>query len=218
VGRQRHAAGQDAQRHRYPVPEHDGDQRDDDGQTLPSDANGGYQLVVLDNNGDVIVNNLYALTGNASADAATQDKLANTMLPYTHQASLLLEGFGKLPAIDSSTNLANVIQGVGGRADVVDRFNGKTDSTGGVYALITGPSNSVEHSWGGGWKASEASYERTHTNGSLTALMVRDSTQDAYIPFHADSGAPDVAGQNRYDRVAQVDLQRGRFKLWSRPR
>jgi hypothetical protein len=59
-----------------------------------------------------------------------------------------------------------VIQSIGGRADVVDRFNGKTDSTGGVYALIAGPSNTAANSWSPGWKASEASYERTQTNGA----------------------------------------------------
>ena len=69
-------------------------------QALPSGANGGYQLVVLDNDGNVIVNSLYALTGNPSADAATENNLATTMVNYTHRASLLLEGFGTLPAID----------------------------------------------------------------------------------------------------------------------
>ena len=173
-------------------------------QTLPSGANGGYQLVVLDNDGNVIVNNLYPLTGDPSADAATEDDLANTLLTYTHQASMLLEGFGTLPAIASSTNLGNVIQSIGGRADVVDRFNGKTDSTGGVYGLIAGPSSTAANSWSPGWKASEASYERTQTNGSLTALMVRDSTGDAYIPFNTDSGVPDVTGQNRYDLLPMI--------------
>jgi hypothetical protein len=174
-------------------------------QTLPSGSNGGYQLVVLDHNGDVIANNLYAMTGNASADATTENNLANVLLANTDQSSLLLEGFGTLPAIASNTNLGNVIQSIGGRADVVDRFNGKTDSTGGVYGLISGPSSTGEEPWGsGGRTASEASYERTQANGSLTALMVRDSTADGYIPFTTDSGAPDVTGQNRYDLLPMI--------------
>ena len=47
---------------------------------------------------------------------------------------------GPFQSLPADGQLANVIQSIGGRADVVDRFTGTPNSTGGVYALIAGTS------------------------------------------------------------------------------
>lgn len=99
-------------------------------------------------------------------------------------------GFRRAAGRADSTTLANVIQNImGGRADVVSRFNGKSDSMGGVYALITAPYTAPDGTLTR--RIKENSFERTGT-GSLNALLVRDSAQNDYIPLVSDTGAPDA--------------------------
>ena len=163
---------------------------------LPAGAQGGYQLLELDNSGASKWNQLYPITGNAGTDAATLNTLAYDINNATKNTTFLLQGFGNLPAIGSDTNLGNELQNIGGRADVVSRFNGKPDSTGGVYSLIAGPSPTAKNEWSN-YAAEEASFERTGTTGTLSALLVRDATDNDYIPFTADSAAPDPLGTSR---------------------
>ena len=163
---------------------------------LPAGAQGGYQLLELDNSGAWKWDQKYPITGNAGTDATTLNNLASDISNATKNTTFLLQGFGNLPAIGSDTNLGNVLQNIGGRADVVDRFNGKTDSTGGVYALIAGPSPTAKNTWSN-YAAEEASFERTGTTGTLSALLIRDAAANNYIPFTADSAAPDPIGTSR---------------------
>jgi hypothetical protein len=163
-------------------------------QSLSAGQTGGWQLVMLDNNGTPMWNELFPLTGDATADAASEDRLAGVMTG-NGGASWILQAFGTVPAVPDTSNLAQTIQQLGGNADVVSRFNGKADSTGGVYSLISGP-----HFRGNvmGPEADEASFERTGATGSQTALLVRDAGGNAYVPLTGDSATPDAAGSNRY--------------------
>ena len=113
----------------------------------------------------------------------------------TGRLTVLLQGFGALPAIPDGSALSNALVSAGARADVVDRFNGKTDSAGGVYALISGM-----HAGGGAnTQTRETSFERRGA-GSLSALLVRAATDayDDYIPFNSDNGPVDPVASNRY--------------------
>jgi hypothetical protein len=172
-------------------------------QTLPAGVQAGYQLVILDHAGVIRFNQLYPIMGNSS-DAATYDRIVTDIDNQPTNSTVLLQGFGGLPPIDSSTALANKIQTIGGRADVVDRFNSSWDSTGGVYALISAPSPTAHNTWSS-YAAAEVSDERTGafgsqpgTSGSLSALLVRDAAANDYIPMTSDSGAPDPDGTSRY--------------------
>ena len=157
--------------------------------TLPPGATGGYELLFLDNTGRPTgAPKLYSLTGDSIDDPAAEAHLAQDLQNAPKRTTTLLQGFGALPAVPTSTTLANVIQNMGGRADVVSRFNGKSDSTGGAYALITAPYTAPDGTVTP--RANENSFERTGT-GSLNALLVRDSAQSDYIPLVSDTGAPD---------------------------
>ena len=168
-------------------------------QSLAPGSPGGYQLVVLDHNGEVVSNVLYTLSGTAPLDSSIEDNVATAInaLPSTGE-SFMLEGFGPdLPAIPASSPLANAIQSRGGRADVVSRFTGTPDSSGGVYGLISGPSATLANSWSPGWDAQEASFERTQSSGSVAGVLTRDASSNAYVPYNADGGGPDQTG-DRY--------------------
>jgi hypothetical protein len=165
-------------------------------KTLPAGAQGGYQVVFLDHDGGINWNQLYPIMGNGD-DAATYDRIVTDIGNAPSNITILVQGFGTLPAIDASTALANKIQAIGGRTDVVDRFNQTSDPTGGVYALISGPSPTAKNHWSR-YAAAEASHERTGGSGSLSALLVRDATANDYIPMTSDSAAPDPAGSSRY--------------------
>jgi hypothetical protein len=107
---------------------------------------------------------------------------------------MLLQGFGALTPLPTTGNLANAIQNIGGRADVVSRFNGKTDSTGGAYALIAGnASKGLQTSWSPGHRGEETSFERTGSNASLSAQLVRDPATNNFIPYTSDADAPDAS-------------------------
>jgi hypothetical protein len=157
-------------------------------QTLPNGAVGGWQLMVLDNAGNVVTNNVYA---NGS-----ENQLASDM-SVGFGFTIMLQAFGNVPALDNAGNLANTIQTYGGRADVVDRFDGNRDASGGVYSLISGASPTANNAWSG-YAADEASVERNGTSGTLSALLVRDAADNDYIPFTSDFGASDPTGTNRY--------------------
>ncbi len=168
-------------------------------QLLVPGSPGAYQLVVLDHNGQVVSNWLYTLSGTPATDLLIEDNVATAInaLPSTGE-SFMLEGFGPdLPAIPASSALANAIQNRGGRADVVSRFTGTPDSSGGVYGLIAGPSATLANSWSPGWDAQEASFERTQSSGSVAGVLTRDASSNAYVPYDADGGGPDQTG-DRY--------------------
>jgi hypothetical protein len=165
--------------------------------TLSAGETGGWQMTVLDHSAKAS-DTLYPLTGNAGEDGAAEDQLASDIKNVGWGSTILLQAFGNVPAVSSASNLANAIQSIGGRADVVDRFNGKTDPTGGVYALISAGSRTANNAWSND-AADEASFERTGATGTLSALLVRDATENDYIPFSSDSGMPDAAGSSRYD-------------------
>jgi hypothetical protein len=179
-------------------------------QTLPAGATGGWQLVMLDHQGKPFVNNIYA------ADATGEDTLSNNLKGIGWGYTWIIQAFGNVPALQPSSNLAQTLQQFGGRADVVDRFNGKTDSTGGVYSLISGGSSKSANSWSPGFKATEASYERTGTTGTQTALLIRDADGNDYVPFNTDSAAPDPAGSNRYSFLPMVYAPPSNWTAWVR--
>ena len=161
-------------------------------QTLPADSPGGFQLIVLGNDGSVVDNELYALSNSSNEDPAIENTLASKIESYpTTTATILLQAFGGVGPIPDNSPLANQIQEHGGRADVVRRFTGEPNATGAVYALIAGPSLAA-NSWSPGWNALEASYERTGA-GSLNALLIRDSQDDAYIPYTGGASEPTTA-------------------------
>ncbi len=173
--------------------------------SLPSGATGGYELQELDNDGDSINSRqLYALDGDAADDLATQTHLADALNGEPADVTTLLQAFGTVPA--PSANLAAAIQALGGRSDVVSRFNGKGDASGGVYALISAPYTDPS-SGKATIMAEENSSERTGT-GSLNALLVRDSQQNDLIPLDSDNGTPDpvdvTAGAGRMALVPLV--------------
>jgi hypothetical protein len=176
-------------------------------QTLPSGAVGGYHLMVLGNVGEVIWNKVYGMTGTAATDSATEDQVAHDIQqwPGANGTTTLLQGFGTLTALPTTGNLGNVIQTIGGRADVVSRFNAKMDATGGVYALIAGnASTSLQTGWSAGYRAEEASFERTGANSSLTALLFRDPSTNNFIPFVADADSPDAVGTDRNSMLPMI--------------
>jgi hypothetical protein len=161
--------------------------------TLPAGATGGFQLVTLDNDGQLSDRQTYALTGNPTADTTTENQLAQELQqdtnPKSPSVTVILEGFGSLPAISSTGALAQQITAIGGNADVISRFgpNQKPDANGGEYALITGRYTTPK---GAVWRAQETNSERTGY-GSLNALLVRDATQNDYVPMTASAGVPD---------------------------
>jgi hypothetical protein len=160
-------------------------------QTLAAGQTGGWHLVLLDNAGQSTTNQLYPV--------GTEDQLASALNNVNSEGygnTVLLQAFGRVPAPGLSSNLATAIAAVGGRADVVSRVNG-ADASGGVYALISGSSGTANNKWSE-YAADEASFERTQATGTLTSLLVRDATQNNYIPFSSDHGALDPAGANRY--------------------
>ena len=164
--------------------------------TLPSGATGGFDLVTLDNDGQLSDQKQYPLTGDASTDTTTENQLPQQLRQDTNPASpsatVMLEGFGSLPAISSTGALAQEIAAIGGNADVISRFGPtqKPDANGGEYALITGRYTTPK---GAVWRAQEASSERTGY-GSLNALLVRDATQNDYVSMTASAGVPDPSG------------------------
>lgn len=183
-------------------------------QLLVPGSPGGYQLVVLDNRGQVVSNVLYTLSGTP-IDSSIEDNLATAInaVPPTGK-SFLLEGFGPdLPAIPATSALANAIQNHGGRADVVARFTGTADSTGGVYGLIAGPSATLANSWSPGWDAQEASFERTQSSGSVAGVLTRDASSNAYIPYNADAGGPDQTG-DRYGILPTIYAPSAGWTNW----
>jgi hypothetical protein len=176
-------------------------------KSLPSGAVGAYHLMVLGNAGEVIWNQVYGMTGTAATDSATEDQIAHDIQqwPGANGTTTLLQGFGTLTALPTTGNLANVIQNIGGRADVVSRLNGKTDKTGGAYALIAGnASSSLQNGWSTGYRAEETSFERTGANSSLTALLVRDPATNDFIPFVSDADSPDAVGTDRNSMLPTI--------------
>jgi len=182
-------------------------------QTLSGGATGGFHLVGLDHTGSVVTNQLYPLTGNAANDTATENNLATAITKPTF--TTLLQAFGKVAALPGNGNLANAIEAIGGRADVVDRF-GPGDATGGVYSLIGAPTSGRANAWSPGYRAEEASFERTGTTGTLTSLLVRDPSANDYIPFATDSATLDPNGSNRYSLMAQVSGPATSWNQWIR--
>jgi hypothetical protein len=188
-----------------------------DSAPLSAGATGGWQLVMLDNDGKPWWNQTFSLTGNPTTDAATEDQLAYTIQNNRSWGyTWILQAFGNVPAVPASSKLAAAIQSLGGRADVVDRFNGTADSTGGVYALVSGGSIGAANSWSPNFKGTESSFERTGTSGSLTALLVRDATQDDYVPFSSDSAAPAPAGANPYSFLPMAYAAPSDWSRWVR--
>ena len=186
-------------------------------QSLPDGATGGYQLVVLDNNGEEIIDELFSLYGDPARDEQTENSLASTISSYPHAASIVLQAFGIVPSLPADGQLANVIQSIGGRADVVDRFTGTPNSTGGVYALIAGTSPGGANSWSPGWRAIESSYERTGTSGALSALLARDSTGDAYVPYSGYSSGLTASNATDYAFLPLAYAPPSSWADWVRP-
>jgi hypothetical protein len=182
--------------------------------SLPAGAIGGYHLIELDNNGAAKWQYLYPMTGNGSTDAPELSKLAFDIGNSSPNTTFLLQGFGKLAAIDPTSDLGAKLQSIGGRADVASRFNGTTDSTGGVYALISGRSQTDHNTWSS-YAADEASYERTKT-ASESGLLVRDAYSNDYIPLTADSSAPDPAGSSRYGIMTTAYAAPSSWANWIR--
>ena len=105
-------------------------------------------------------NQLFPLTGDQTADGATEDNLAATiaaLLPGHDDPAAGVRDGADVPAAARSPTRSRPSAAA---SDVVDRFNGHADSTGGVYSLIAGPSPSGNNSWSTGWRAIEASDER----------------------------------------------------------
>jgi hypothetical protein len=159
---------------------------------LPSGATGGFEALLLDNQGAPTAGpSVFALTGNAADDLASENQLAQYLQNAAGQnVTVMLQGFGELQQIDPTGSLAQAIAAVGGNADVIDRFgpifnrvgpNHSPDSSGGDYALVSGRYTTPT---GWDWHAQEASSERTG-DGTLSALLVRDQTQNDYVPMTA---------------------------------
>jgi hypothetical protein len=164
--------------------------------SLPSGATGGFELLTLDNAGDQVRDpSVYSFTGDASSDTAAENQLAHDLQSAAGlHVTIMLQGFGSLPAIDATGSLAQAITAIGGNADVISRFGAKQspDASGGEYALITGRYTTTTKT-GWEWYAQEASSERTG-HGTLSALLVRDQTQNDYVPMTSDASAPGPLG------------------------
>ena len=186
-------------------------------QTLASGQVGGWHLLVLNNSGQPYVNQLYPLTGGG-ADGATQDQLAAQLQGLGFGFTVFLQAFGTVAAPAGASNLANAIQGFGGRADVVSRFNGTADPTGGVYALIASNSKDITFDKVDFelYNAKEASFERTRTTGTLSALMIRTASRNDYTVLSSDTAAADAAGTNRYGFLPLVHQAPTDWTNWVR--
>ena len=171
--------------------------------TLPqTNDTGGFELLTLDNTGSPKDSpTVYGFSGNPTNDAPAEQKLASDLLA-TNGGTFLLQGFGTLPNFSSSGPLSTAINEVGGRSDVLSRLNGAQDPKGAAYSLVAGtytfPGGNLK-----GWRAKEASAERTGT-ANINALLVRDSTANDYIPLTYDTAAPDVVGQGHNDLLPLV--------------
>ena len=166
--------------------------------SLPAGGQGGYQMLLLDNTGTPLhgAGTLYSTDGSEGSNDAMAAALA-TDLGNAVDAGMLtvvLQGFGWLPAIPDGSALSNALVSAGARADVINRLNDTTD-TSGAYALISG----LHTGDGANTQTRETSVER-RGSGSLSALLVRAATDtyDDYIPFNSDNGPVDDAASNRY--------------------
>jgi hypothetical protein len=161
---------------------------------LATGAIGGFELLTLDNAGNPFAGPyVYSLTGDASSDAVVENQLAQALQSAAGQhVTILLQGFGSLPAISVTGTLAQAIAAIGGNAGVISRFGPKQspDSNGGEYALISGRYTTPK-SWR--WYALEASSERTGF-GSMSALLVRDQTQNDYVAMTGGASIPQPLG------------------------
>jgi hypothetical protein len=164
---------------------------------LPSNATGGFELLTLDNAGQPTGDpTSYAFDGTSGTQQSSLDRLntdLTTALDNQH-VTVLLQGWGKLPAITDGSPLQQTLIKLGARGDVIDRFNGTSDGNGGTYALVSGL-----HSGAGTFQTEESSAERTG-KGSLSGLLVRGSSDlwNDYIPFASDDNGPDALADNRY--------------------
>ncbi len=157
--------------------------------SLSSGATGGFELLTLDNVGEPTgPATAYSLVGNTTADAATEGRLATelTNANTNGHVTVLLQGFGKLPAINPTGSLANAIAALGGNADVVSRFGNPLLPANGYYALVsaryTNPNGAALPIAQAVWLSQEASSERSG-DGVLQSLLVRDQTQNDYVPM-----------------------------------
>lgn len=161
---------------------------------LASGATGGFELLTLDNSGDAVAApSVYSFTGDPSGDAAVENQLAQDLQSAAGQhVTIMLQGFGSLPAISSTSALAQAIAAIGGNAGVISRFGPKQspDSSGGEYGLVSGRYTTSK---GWQWFALEASSERTGS-GSISALLVRDSAQNDYVPMTGGASTPQLLG------------------------
>ena len=198
-----------------------------DGQSYPvslaSSATGGFELLTLGNAGaPTSAPTSYPFTGEAAADQVQENRLAQDLQSAVPQhVTIMLQGFGTLPAIDPTGSLAQAIGAIGGNADVISRFgpNQAPDANGGAYALIaarhatfdTPPcalSNDCFE-----WVADETSSERTGS-GTLQAQLVRDATQNNYVPITSDSGTPDPVSGGQYEFLPLVYQAPSSWASW----
>jgi hypothetical protein len=161
---------------------------------LASWAIGGFELLTLDNAGNALAApSAYSLIGDATADAVVENQLATDLQSAAAQhVTILLQGFGSLPVISVTGPLASAIAAISGNPGVISRFGPKQspDSNGGEYALISGRYTTPK-SWQ--WFAQEASSERNGF-GSMSALLVRDQTQNDYVPMTAGASTAQPLG------------------------
>ncbi|MBE2319808.1 hypothetical protein DVA67_027840 [Solirubrobacter sp. CPCC 204708] len=163
--------------------------------TLPSGVSAGYQLVVLDNAGNMVFTpDAYPITGNATADTATENQLAADIENWNQGTTILIQGFGPLPSVPANSDFANELDALGGRSDVAFLLNATHDANGGAYALIAGQRTTGNLR---GWYGKEASHDRTG-GGTLTALLARDPEADNYVARQSDSATGNSAGAQRY--------------------
>jgi hypothetical protein len=154
--------------------------------SLAAGAVGGYQLVTLDNSGNYDWDQIYSMTGNATADAATENQMAADINNAGPNSTYLLQGFGTLTAIDAGSKLASTLQAIGGNADVVGAIDGTKDPTGGVYSLISG-----QHSDGTTTtRAARETSAKLTGHGTLSGLLARDPEGNDYIPLATNPGNP----------------------------
>lgn len=171
--------------------------------TLASNATGGFELVTLDNVGTPTgPATAYPLVGNATTDAATEASLATALSAATTDGhvTVMLQGFGKLPPINGTGPLAQAIAALGGNADVISRFD--ADTAGDKYALVSG--RYTDQSGDLKWLAQESSSERG-VSGVLQSLLVRDQTQNDYVPMTTTSAS--TARVNGDDELTQLVYQ-----------
>ncbi len=173
--------------------------------TLPSGATGGFELLTLNNQGQPVSDPSVYGFGPSLNQSYAENELTTALTNAINDGhvTVMLQGFGVLPHLDPTGALAKAMTTLGANADVFSRFgNSALPPTNYTYALISG--RFTTQSGDVKYLAQEASSERSG-QGQLQSQLVRDQTQNDYVPETTTSADPSQFNDNA--RLMQLVYQ-----------